>query len=223
MLVPWKKYTIDDLKFRLPEADKMRESVKILLIDDQPFEHEGALRGNGFNITLYKRWNNVRDAIPYDIIISDIRDVTPDFPTYTGEGAYMLNRVKKDYPEKVCIVYTSSPITKDDDKSLFDGMNLLGKSDDIDDWTTLLDDKIQQLRNPKKVWFRIEHYLEQNGASQKFISKKQDKYVRCLNSGKVSSLKDIFNEEESAKNGFNINMVLSILNGVIEIAHFFKS
>ena len=222
MLIPWKTYTIDDLKFRLPDKSKMRESVKILLIDDQPFEHEDALRGLGFNITTYKRWNSVRDAIPYEIIVSDIRDVTPDFPSLPSQGANMLYQVKKDYPEKVCIVYTSSPITKDDDKSLFDGMNLLGKSDDIDDWATLLDDKIQLLRNPKNIWFSIEHYLEQIGVSQKFINKKQDKYVRCLLSGKASTLKDLFNEEEASKADFNINQILNILNGAIKIASLFS-
>ena len=113
-----KRYTIADLinpKASLSKKD--RQSIKVLIVDDDEFMYEDSLRRVGFNIQKYDDIESIEAAEAYHIIICDVCGVGKKFLS-PKEGAYVLNRLKNTYPMKEFAVYSGSLFNADLTSSL---------------------------------------------------------------------------------------------------------
>lgn len=173
--------TIDDLIDAKPTHTQIRSKAKILIIDDQPFVHEQALRSAGFNIKVQNQWNDVKDVKDYDMIISDNQGVAQSLGA-NCDGLSMIKEARKMYPEKKYVVYSANlPDLRDEN---LNGLPVRTKGDKLDMWTGMMDDILSELYDPKLQWRQINHILEHQNVSESMRRKLQNQYVKSVLTGK---------------------------------------
>lgn len=136
----------------LRNVTELRSKVEIVAIDDNEFYPEVNLRNVGFNIKSIRDIQLISDVEPFSIILCDLNGVGVSLSSDT-QGAYVIEEIKKRYPEKIVIAYTASSSTTrlaKRAKAIADGY--LKKDDSIEEWRDLLDEKIKHLSNPIEVW-----------------------------------------------------------------------
>jgi len=178
ILNPFKKYTLDDIPKQPINVNQLRQTTRILIVDDEPFNNEEALRALGFNLTIKKKWDNIQDAEPYHIIVSDNRGVANAFNS-TAEGAFVLSQIHINYPQKGCIIYSHSAIDFSH-TPLLQGIKQMKKNDDTSEWEEIISETICEIYDPKSIWFKVEKYLENQNISRKILRNIEDCYVRAL-------------------------------------------
>lgn len=139
----------------LRDINEVRKSVDILVIDDKPFSAEVNLKNSGFKITVLRDIQQIIEVVDYSIILCDVNGVGVALSEET-QGAYVIEEIKKIYPEKIVIAYTAgSTISKivQRAKSVADGY--LKKDASIEDWRDMLDDKITILADPVITWKKL--------------------------------------------------------------------
>lgn len=178
MILPrlFKTYTIDDIKIPILDESKLKQKTRILVVDDKEFDKLEALRTHGYNITKVNEWSSIKDALDYQIIVSDNKDVGTKFGS-SRDGAYVLAEVKRQYPQKECVLYSSSMIDIRGAK-MPEGIKYLKKNDDIEEWNYLLLSLIKDLYNPKKIWNKLNNELTSNCVERSKIQELEDNYVR---------------------------------------------
>ncbi|WP_321386759.1 hypothetical protein [Alcaligenes phenolicus] len=136
----------------MASAGDLRKRVEIVAIDDQVFYPEANLRNAGFNIITKTDIQHIPEVAPYPIILCDVNGIgthlNPD-----GQGAYVIQEIKTNYPEKIVIAYTAGGLNQTivrQAKLMSDGY--LRKDDSIDDWRNLLDSQIKIVLNPIETW-----------------------------------------------------------------------
>ncbi len=215
MKIPWaKKYTLDDLNYAFKDQKSLRESVKILIVDDQPLSFIDSLRSFGYNVTKKDKWDNFLDAEPYDVIVSDIKGVADKFGTVRGEGAFILHHIQRDYPSKGCLVYTSAALSSEY-IAMCHGLKLIEKNDDVNDWINSLDEVIAEIKDPKRIWYKIERILEgYSNLSRAYIRQVENNYVKAL--VKKNGNMDIFGET-TIINKFDLNILTHLAEAASKI------
>ena len=93
--------------YSLDKLNSKRQTTKILIIDDEAFTFLEALRKLQFNIEYKQDIDTLSDISGYNIILSDIRGVGRKFSKQFG-GAFLIHEIKKNYPEKIGIIYTAN-------------------------------------------------------------------------------------------------------------------
>ncbi len=177
-LLGLKKYTIDDIPDHEFNPVNFRGKVNILVVDNEPFDLETTLRQMGFNLNKVDQWNNIKDAEPYHIIVSDNRGVCPGMGNGVG-GIYILKQIQKAYPEKGLVAFSDSTIDLDRSMSLA-GIKQLKKYDDVSDWTELLDEVIAETLSPRNLWLKYERKVAENGFSRKTLREMEHLYVKSI-------------------------------------------
>lgn len=183
------RLTIDDLPNHLPSSVQLRGKAKILIIDDQSITHEAALRSMGYNIKIQKQWNDIKDVEPYQVIISDNHGVTNNIGA-SCDGTAMMIQARNTYPEKEYVVYSANIIDMRDRN--ISGFELLTKGDQIDDWTSLLDDAIKKCFDPRLSWYTISSFLQNQNLTEKELRVLQNNYVKSI----LSENTDILSNRE---------------------------
>lgn len=173
-----KEYTLDDLPNHPINPAKLRQSTKILIVDDEPFDNEDSLKALGFNITVKGCWQDIKDAEPYQIIVSDNRGVATSFRS-SAEGAFVLNQIHERYPQKGCIIYSDSAIDFSHTPML-SGIKQMKKQDETSEWVEILSETIVEIHDPRFIWRKVENYLSDQNVSRKMLRKMEDCYVRNL-------------------------------------------
>lgn len=84
----------------------MKRNIRIALIDDEPFPEVELIRNAGFNITQFYDIESFDQLASYQIIVCDIQGVGKKFG-HTLEGAYVVQQVKMEYPDKYIVVVSS--------------------------------------------------------------------------------------------------------------------
>lgn len=185
-LIPFKKYTLDDLPTHPVNVSQLRHTTRILIVDDEPFYNEAPLRAIGFNLTVKNKWDNITDAEPFHIIVSDNRGVASSFSS-AAEGAFVLNQIHKNYPQKGCIIYSRSAIDFSH-TPLLRGIKQMKKNDDSSEWEEVLSETINEIYDPKSIWLKIESYLEDQNISRKILRNIENTYVRALLKGNGANI-----------------------------------
>lgn len=186
LLIPFKKYTLDDIPTQPVNVSLLRQTTRILIVDNEPFNNEAPLRAIGFNLTVKDKWDNITDAEPFHIIVSDNRGVAPSFNS-AAEGAFVLNQIHKNYPQKGCIIYSHSAIDFSH-TPLLRGIKQMKKNDDTSEWEEVLSETITEIYDPKSIWLKIESYLEEQNISRKILRNIENTYVRTLLKGNRTTI-----------------------------------
>jgi len=124
---------------------------------------------------------------PYQIVLCDLQGVGK-FLNERGQGAFIIDEVKKKSPEKFVIAYTGGSL---DDNVTIKAQQVsdffLKKDQDIDDWRDRLDYITEQLSDPIEVWRRQRDALVDADVPTLDILKLEDAYVRSVKTGTPST------------------------------------
>jgi DNA-binding NarL/FixJ family response regulator len=89
---------------------------------------------------------------PFSIILCDLNGVGTSLSVET-QGAYVIEEIKAQYPDKIVIAYTATPSSsKLAKRAQIAADGYLRKDATIEEWRDLLDSKIKYLSNPIEVW-----------------------------------------------------------------------
>lgn len=207
-----KNYTIKDLNtptLKVRGIGSMRDKHKIVIIDDEPFIYYEELRTMGFNIIKKDDITHLEDIEAYSIVISDIKGVGKKFSS-RFEGAMLIRELKKKYPFKIFAAYTGStydPMIN----SYLEGVYIIKKDIEIDDWCQEIDALIKKVSEPRYVWEKIREILIVEEVSLFELAKLENEYVNIiLNKGGK------FNDFPAPKMKLNISAdIRSIINSLL--------
>lgn len=179
-------YNINDLHMEEYESTspiaKLRQSTKILIIDDDDFPLFHPLQSSGYNLSKRNGNDDIKnldDVIVYDIILCDIKGVGKNFGG-NFEGAHLAKELKIKYPDKIIISYTASTHEIQYQKLLSKLDGVYPKGIGVEDWTTILDEKIKEIYNPIACWEKTRTILFEHKISTIDVAKLEHYYVKSI-------------------------------------------
>lgn len=175
--------SINELENYNINISNLRNSYKILLIDDGDFENKDLLHNRDFNITHVKDIDAISMTSEYDMILCDIKGVGKKVGS-KYEGAYLIKEIKRKYPLKTVLAYTGETHKADYNRFFFYADDVLKKDMSLDDLSETFDRHIEITVNPKKKWKRACLYLFNQDVSTYSIALLEDKYVKLIKSKK---------------------------------------
>jgi len=168
-----------------------RSEFKIGVIDDRPFPYEQNLKANGYVIETLGDIRSIAEVKPYNIILCDLQGVG-QYLNERGQGAYIIDEIKRNNPEKFVIAYTGGAA---DDAVTIKAQEVadffLKKDQEIEEWRDRLDSIIDELKDPIQVWHRQRDALIGADVPTLDILKLEDAYVRSIRAGNPSAYKQI--------------------------------
>lgn len=174
-----KRYTINDLKTaELLIKPIQRENVKILIIDDEDFLYEEELRSRGFQIHCIKDVEILELVSAYPIVICDIKGVGKSMKMDKG-GASLLKELRKKYPSKIFAAYSGSTFDPTYNTYL-EGISIIKKDAQLDQWTESLDNLIEKATNPIAKWGALRQFLLGKGIDLLELAKLEHEYVNIV-------------------------------------------
>lgn len=183
----------------LRNMDELRKSVDIVVIDDKPFSPEINLKNSGFKITVLRDIQQISEIADYPIVLCDVNGVGVALSEDT-QGAYVMEEIKKLYPEKIVIAYTAgSTISKlvQRAKSVSDGY--LRKDASIEDWRDLLDEKIGILASPVVTWKQLRLRLLACGIELADLLQLENIYLKNITKGAAQTKQKLQEQLASSK------------------------
>ena len=172
-----KRYTIKDLNTpsrKIKSAS--RDRFKIAIIDDEDFVFLEELRKSGFDIRKYDDALDLQMFDSYPIIICDIKGVGKDFKSPMG-GAFLIRELKKKL--KAYAAYTGSTYDISINNYL-EGVSIIKKDIEIDDWCIEIDNLIRNISDPKEVWLKIRDILLKEEVDLISLANLEDEYVDII-------------------------------------------
>jgi len=157
----------------------LREIIRILVIDDQPFAPEDNLRSNGFNIVSTREIASIDQVAPFPIVMIDLLGVGLNFNPKL-QGAHLITQVKRNFPEKYVIAYSGGARLELLAPSLEIADKFAQKDIRVDEWCDLLDDAILQIADPAKTWKKLRHRLLDSGITSIQVAHLEDELVSTL-------------------------------------------
>jgi CheY-like chemotaxis protein len=169
-----------------PPAE-LRESVRIAVVDDQPFAPENNLRNNHFQISTYTDIHKIEQLQDFPIVLCDLQGVGLQLAA-DMQGAYLIEEVKRNYPDKAVIAFTggsaSSNIAK---RAAAAADDYLRKDASIEDWRDVLDKHIRNLSDPIYVWKQFRVRLVHAGITPLELLKLEHAYVTSVKTGATAT------------------------------------
>lgn len=185
-----------------------KKNIRILIIDDEGFDDE-VLKTLGYlDIDIKLKYEKLSDYETYDIIFCDINGIAKEIdPKY--QGAELAKQIKKSYPSKVVIIFSSKEQSLDFYKYKNDVDEIIPKNTKNSEIAELIDKYIEIMNDPIERWKNFRKKLSEQGTSPKDIALLEDCYVR-----------GILNSEDTTKTMESIkaNIASGIAGFVIDCA-----
>ncbi len=157
----------------------LKSKYEILIIDDNPFPVVETLRRNGFRVREMRDIDVIEDVNPYPIIACDIEGIGKKLRPGTANGGfYVLKEIRKYYPDKYLIQYSTKP--QDIDSRLTKADVIFPKDTGIEIWQEQIENSLQELGNPKKRWLKVRRRLSDEGVDAYELFKLEQAYIKDL-------------------------------------------
>lgn len=199
-----------DLVLKETTTVELRKLAEILIIDDNEFVFINALKKHEFNIEAKIDIQSIKDVEAYDIILCDIRGVGK-FLCSDFEGAYLIKQIKEKYPTKIVIAYTANDYDATYNKFLSYADAVVSKGMSLEDWSSLLDDKLKESADPVMQWKRIRDALLQAGVDIVRTAEIESKYVKAIQDNSFESLEKMYHK----MNNNESKIIQALLSSVI--------
>lgn len=187
MFEKFKKYrSVSELKvlsasnYRPSNPKDLRELVNIAVIDDDEFWPKNNLEALNYKITFLGDIKTLDEVSMFSVILCDLQGVGR-FIDKRGQGAFIINEIKKNFPDKFVIAYTAGALDSDlVTKAKSESDFFIKKDADMDDWRDTLDEVIGKLSDPVWVWNRQRSALLAADVPTIDIAKLEDAYVSAV-------------------------------------------
>lgn len=193
---------VEDVAINTLNRDKKKESLRILIYDDKNFKSlRDNLEGAGYKVYWDEDNTRIYDVEPYDLIIIDYAGVGSRYGTEQGLG--LAKDIKKHYPEKIVILYSS-------ENALIGDGNLkavdyeMKKDDSMGRWNNTIDAAIDRYLNIDRRWMIIEKKIKAANVSEdnlELIRASFNEYKDKYDSrGFINSIKTVKSEDDKLFN-----------------------
>lgn len=159
---------------------EFRQSVPILVIDDQPLAAATNIRNHGYNIDHVVDITSVSATARYGVVLCDLQGVGPALNSEM-QGAHVIREIKRMFPEKQVIAYSGSA-----KNTLMARMaqehadKFLKKDAPIQDWVDTLDEAISVAGNPVELWKRFRVRMLNSGMTPFQLAEIEDAFVESF-------------------------------------------
>ena len=187
--------------------EKLRERVKILLVDDEEYEIIDILKTRGYDIYYKSDINYLIETEPFDIILLDIKGIAKMFGSPKQGFGFAIN-VKNKYPQKVVVSFSgTSDIRINEELHKIDGFIM--KDTDVDTWCNRLDKYIKDYCDPNYQWNAIANKLKKDGVNEDVINELKDEFISSFENNSFDSFSSKF--MENVKNAKELMEILGVL------------
>lgn len=187
--------------------DKLRERVKILLVDDEEYEIIDVLKTRGYDIYYKSDINYLIETEPFDIVLLDIKGIAKKFGS-SKQGFGFAIKVKERYPQKIVVSFSgTSDVKIYEEIDKIDGFIM--KDTEVDIWCNRLDQYIKDYCDPNKQWDSIANKLRKEGVSNDIINELKDEFISSFENNSFDKFSNKFMEK--VKNAKELMEVLSVL------------
>lgn len=209
-----KNYTIDSLDVKKESISiDDRKNVKIVFVDDEGYDID-TIKRLGFKDTdKMFAYNDLSDFEKYDVIFCDVNGVAPELdPIF--QGAELARQIKKLYPSKFVIIYSSRN----------QGLNITKYKDEVDYMiekntkpagiAEYIDEYIRICKDYKYRWEYLNKELKKYDLSESDLSLIEEIYVKSIQDNKnyTENLETLLKVDS-----INLADILSIVSSVISI------
>lgn len=179
---------LDSVNFDPMPIQELKRKFQILIIDDNPPPMLDTLRRSGFNVRDIRDIETIETVEQYPIVACDIGGIGGSFrPGSHNGGLYVLKEIRKYYPDKFLIQYSTKP--QNIDSSLTNADVIFPKDTGIEAWQEQLEKALMELGNPKKRWMKIRRRLSDDGYDSHQIFKLEQAYIKSIQTDKPEYLK----------------------------------
>mgnify|MGYP002318330657 FL=1 len=148
-------YTIKDIVVseiaKQQRINDLRKKTDILIIDDEDFAPQEFLENNNYRFTNKSDIDNIRDVSEYPIILCDIRGIGKKISN-AYEGAFVIQEIKKNYPEKIVLAYTASQYDPSYNSYIQKADDVLQKSLSTESWLDRIEYRSRFTKCIGSVW-----------------------------------------------------------------------
>lgn len=213
-------YTIDELENARSKIKmisiKDKKNVRIVIIDDEGFD-DSILKSLGYlDIEIKEKYEKLSDYENYDIIFCDINGVAKDLdPVY--QGAALAKLIKKTYPSKIVIIFSSKDQSLGFHKFADDVDGIIPKNIKNAEIAEIIDNYIDVLNDPIESWKNFRKKILEQGTSAKNIALLEDCYVRGIlkKEDTTESMETIKATIKSSTIGFIIDCAIEIVKAYV--------
>jgi hypothetical protein len=181
MLLIWRKpKTINDLRSAQVSRPGLnsRKSVRIGVIDDQPFLEEQTLRQLGYDVTFLGNSSSLLQIADFQIVLCDLRGV---FTESSLQGAALIKHIRTSFPQIYVIAYSGAHPSSSLHRNASETADaMIAKMADVDEWSDLLDGYVAKCLQPSEYWQRFRLYLIERGIDAVQLMKLEDAFVRAV-------------------------------------------
>ncbi len=186
---------LNDLKSKSFENSELkRHEVPIAIIDDEPFPYTSAIIKHDFNVKEIGDIKDINAVQSYSVVLCDIKGVGKSFGS-KFEGAHVIEEIKRYYPSKVLIAYTSHQFDPTYNRFFQLCDFTLKKDIDSDDWVACLDKAIHMAQDPITQWKKVRQSLLNQDINVLDLVLLEDAFVR-----KITNIDNNFNYSKIVKN-----------------------
>ena len=208
-------YTIEDLENSRSKINvisiKDKKNVRIVIVDDEGFD-DSVLKSLGYlDIEIKEKYEKLSDYENYDIIFCDINGVVKDLdPVY--QGAALAKLIKKTYPSKIVIIFSSKDQNLGFHKFSDDVDDIIPKNLKNAEIAEIIDKYINVLNDPIESWKKFRTRILEQGTTAKNVALLEDCYVRG-----ILNREDTTNVMEIIKDGIKSASIKFIIDCAIEL------
>lgn len=193
-----KIYKLSEIKVLNTSIQKLKKEIKIAVIDDQDFPPTNNLRNLGFNINTFKDISTLEQVKEYPVIICDIKGIGKEFGG-KYEGAFVISELRKIYPDKYIISYSTSSYDLDISSFIQKSDVIASKGATIEEWSSILEKAIKDTSNASIRWKKTRESLLNNDIELSDLLDLEQKYILSINNSKnemqdTSLLENIHND-----------------------------
>ena len=140
----------------------------------------------------------------------DIRGVGK-FLNSQYEGAYLVKKIKEKYPNKIVISYTANDYTPDYQQYLQYADAIIPKGTSLEDWDSLLTQKLRELADPVKMWEKTRNALLEVKVPTITVAEYEAQYVKAVQNNNFESIRKLFSGQQK----IGAEIMLSLLTSVV--------
>lgn len=188
-----------------------KKNIRIVIVDDEGFDDE-VLKNLGYlDIDVKLKYEKLSDYENYDIVFCDINGIAKEIDQ-TYQGAALAKLIKKTYPSKAVIIFSSKEQSLDFYKFKNDVDEIIPKNIKNSEIAEIIDKYIEIINDPIERWKNFRKKLSEQGTSPKDIALLEDCYARG-----ILKKEDTTKTMENIKKGVTSSIASFIVDCAIEM------
>lgn len=208
-----KRLYLEQINQKGNELNVDRNNIKIAIIDDMDIPYLDSLNRSGYNVRHYKDIEDFDMIKSYPIIICDIKGVGKKFASKFG-GAYLIQEIRKLYPEKYIIAMSSAVYKVNIAKAVGMADDKIIRDSDVDRVIKALNKAINIMKSNKKRWLRLrEELLNTHEMDLYDVWEIEQQFIKSY----INKDKSIFENHNVTKHSSDIvkGLLVNFISGII--------